>query len=180
MDNEILDLEKQVQEKQKQEVQLFNSKPQQAVVEKPVDKNQELMNNVFNQAIVDRVMNDADTNANVLKAAKTYVDTSMQTISTDVDTKYKEAVFVNNKDACESYGFNEKTTPTWAVRLMKAGYSVMLAVYLVVASFTVMPVIFLMKKIQVAVKHTWIAIVLAFLIYAAIVFSPIIIGFIKR
>ena len=180
MDNEILDLEKQVQEKRQQEVQLFGNKPQQAVVEEPKDENQQLVEKMFNQAIVNRVANDQELNAQVLSTAKTYVNTSMQTISTNVDTKYKEAVFVNNKDACESYGFNEKTTPTWAVRLMKGGYSIMLAIYLFVASFTVMPVIFLMKKIQVAVKHTWIAIVLAFLIYAAIVFSPIIIGFIKR
>lgn len=180
MDKNILDLEQQVRAKQQQDVQLFGNRPQQAVSENSIDKNQQLMNNVFNQAIVDRVMNDPDTNTNVLKAAKTYVDTSMQTISTDVDTKYKEAVFVNNKDACESYGFNEKTTPTWAVRLMKFGYSIMLAIYLFVASFTVMPVIFLMKKIQVAVKHTWIAIILAFLIYAAVLFSPMLVGLINR
>lgn len=177
MDKNILDLEQQVREKHDQEMQLFNQ-PKQPVVEEQKDQNQQLVEKMFNDAIVNRVANDQELNTQVLQTAKTYVNTSMQTISTNVDTKYKEAVFVNNKDACESYGFNEKTTPTWAVRLMKFGYSIMLAIYLFVASFTVMPVIFLMKKIQVAVKFTWLAILLALFIYLAIWLSPIIVRYI--
>lgn len=175
MDDEILDLERQVQEKRQQEIQLFKNKQQ----EPEKDQNQQLVEKVFNSAIVKQVTDNQELNSKVLQTASTYVNTAMQTISTNVDTKYKEAVFVNNQDACESYGFNEKTTPTWAVRLMKFGYSIMLALYLFIASFTVMPVIFLMKKIQVAVKHTWIAIVLALLIYATIMLSPVLVRFIK-
>lgn len=181
MDNEILDLERQVQEKQKQDLELFKKKEQEtAVVEEPKDENAELVEKMFNQAIVHQVSNDKNLNENMLSTAKTYVNTSMQTISTNVDTKYKEAVFTNNKDACESYGFNEKTTPTWAVRCMKFGYSVMLAIYLFIASFTVMPILFLMKKIHVAVKHTWIAIILAVLIYLGITLTPVLIGLLNR
>ena len=180
MNDEILDLERQVKEKQQQELDLFKNKPQQAIVEEKKDENEQLVEKMFNQAIISKVSNDKDLNENVLQTAQTYVNTSMQTIKTNVDTKYKAAVFVNNQDACESYGFNEKSTPTWAVRFMKFGYSIMLAIYLFCASFTIMPVIFLMKKIHVAVKHTWIAIFLAVLIYAAIVFTPIIIGILHR
>jgi hypothetical protein len=100
----------------------------------------------------------------------------MKTIQTNVETENKEAEFNNKKDACESYGFNEKTTPIWATRVMSWGYNVMLAIYLLVASFTVMPVIFLMKKIQVAVKKGWIAIIMALLVYLGVTFVPILLG----
>ena len=104
----------------------------------------------------------------------------METIKKDVDTEYKEAVFNNNADACESYGFNEKTTPTWAVRMMKVGYSIMLAIYVVLASFTVMPVIFLVKKISVGLKKTWVAVLFALLIYLGIIFIPIIVSLLAK
>ena len=174
-------LKKQMQDKEMQLAQqnyqnVFNvSKENQQQ-----DKNGELVKDMFSQAICHQIANDKGLNETMLSTAKTYVNTEMQTISTDVDTKHKEAVFNNNKDACESYGFNEKTTPTWAVKVMKFGYSIMLALWLFIGSFTFMPVIFVAKKIQVAVKRTWIAIVLAVLIYAGITFIPIISAFIHR
>lgn len=167
-----MDLQEQINERKKeQEIALFKSE-QEIVAPKVVDRNQELVENMFEQAVVHQVANDKDLNQKVLSTAKTYTETKMETIKTKVETEKKEAVFDSNKDACESYGFNEKTTPTWAISCMRWGYNAMLAIYVFVASFTVMPVIFLMKKIQVAVKKTWIAIVLALLIYGLVVFTP--------
>ena len=64
----------------------------------------------------------------------------------------KKANFNNKKDACESYGFNEKTTPIWATKFMSTGYSIMLAIWLFIGSFTFMPVIFIAKKMSVGLK----------------------------
>lgn len=176
--DEIEELKKKVEEKQSQEIDFFKPKEQAPVEVKPQDKNQQLVENVFNQAVVHEVSNSEELKQKVLETAHTYVDTKMQTLATQVDSEHKEAVFDNNKDACESYGFNEKRTPLWAVKFMKVGYSIMLAIYIFLASFTVMPVIFLMKKIQVAVKRTWIAIILALIIYACVTFVPILAGII--
>lgn len=174
--DEIEELKKKVEEKQSQEIDIFKPKEQPVAEVKEPDKNQQLVEGMFNQAILHEVANNEELKEKVLDTAKTYVDTEMQTITTKVDTKNKEAVFDNNKDACESYGFNEKTTPRWAVKSMGLGYSIMLGIYIFFASFTVMPVIFLMKKIQVAVKKTWIAIILALIIYACVTFVPILAG----
>ena len=181
MDNEIVELERQVEEKKKQEIELFKQTENDG--NKAVAKtnaNNELVENMFNQAVVHEVANNAELNKKVLTTAKKFTETKMQTIGTDVDTEHKAAVFNNNKDACECYGCNETTTPTWAVNFMKVGYNSMLGIYLFVAAFTIMPVLFLGKKIQVAVKKTWIAILLAFLIYAAVVFTPIITALVKN
>lgn len=144
--------------------------------EKKPDKKSELVENMFQEAVVHEVGTNVDLKEKVLDTAKTYTETKMQVIKTEVDTEYKKAVFDNNADACESYGFNEKTTPSWAVRFMKVGYSIMLAIYLFLASFTVMPVIFLAKKMAVGLKKTWIAVLFAIIIYLGIVFVPVILG----
>lgn len=156
---------------------IFSNMNKPAVVEeKKPDKKAELVETMFQEAVVHEVAQNNALKEKVLDTAKTYTETKMQVIKTEVDTEYKKAVFDNNADACESYGFNEKTTPSWAVRFMKVGYSIMLGIYLFLASFTVMPVIFLAKKMAVGLKKTWIAVLFAIIIYLGVVFVPIIVG----
>lgn len=138
-----------------------------------------LIENVLNQAVVHQIKNDSELKDNVLDTAKTCVKTEMQTLATNVDTKHKEAVFNNAKDACESYGFNEKTTPIWAVNFMKVGYSVILAIWLIIGTFTFMPVIFIAKKISVGLKKTWLAVLIALVLYLGATFVPIIVALLQ-
>ena len=172
---EIEELEKRVEEKKQQEVSIFEKKEEKQELA-VVDKKEQLVEDMFEQAVIHQISNNDDLKENVLNTASTYTKTKMKTIQTNVETENKEAEFNNKKDACESYGFNEKTTPIWATKVMSIGYSVMLAIYLFIASFTVMPVIFLMKKIQVAVKKGWLAIIMALVIYLSITFVPILVG----
>lgn len=170
MDNEIMELQRQVAEKQS----LFEKKQE---VEKPVEsKKNELVEAMFEQAIEYEVQNNEELKENVLETAKTFVGTKMQTIATNVDTEHKEAVFNNRKDACESYGFNEKTTPIWATKVMSVGYSIMLAIWLLLGSVTFMPVIFIAKKISVGLKKTWLAVLFALLLYLGVTFVPILLA----
>lgn len=154
-------------------------KPAPPVEEKKPDKKGELVEQMFEQAIVHQVSTDNTLKDNVLETARKYTETKMQTIKTNVDTEYKEAVFNNKRDACESYGFNEKQTPIWATKLMTIGYNVMLAIWLFCATFTIMPVIFITKKISVGLKKTWIAILFALIIYLGVTFVPILMALIK-
>lgn len=176
---EIEELENQVKEKkqqEKQELSIFNKKEQSIVEVKQEDKNQQLVESMFNEAIGFEVANNEELKEKVLDTAKTYVDTEMKTIENKVEGKHKEAVYDNHKDACESYGFNEKRTPLWAVKVMSWGYNVMLALWLLVGSFTFMPIIFVAKKISVGIKKVWIAGVLAVLIYLCATVLPIILA----
>lgn len=147
---------------------------------KNIPTKDELIDSAFNSAVVHTIKNDNDLQTNVLDTAKTYTKTKMQAIATKVDTEYKEAVFNNKKDACESYGFNEKTTPIWAVKVMSFFYSIMLAIWLLIGSFTFMPVIFVAKKIQVGLKKTWLAIIVSLLLYFGVTIGiPILTNFIR-
>lgn len=175
---DIVELEKQVLEKRQQEQTIDFSKTT-SVENKTQDKNSALVENMFNQAVMHEVSNNENLKETVLDTANTYVDTKMKTLKKKVDTEHKEAVYDNNKDACESYGFNEKTTPTWAVNFMRWGYNVMLAIWIFIGSFSFMPVIFVAKKIAVGVKKVWLAVILALIIYLAVTLVPIILAVVK-
>lgn len=175
---DIVELERQVLEKRQQEQTIDFSEPT-SVENKTQDKNSALVENMFNQAVMHEVSNNENLKETVLDTANTYVDTKMKTLKKKVDTEHKEAVYDNNKDACESYGFNERTTPTWAVNFMRWGYNVMLAIWIFIGSFSFMPVIFVAKKIAVGVKKVWLAVILALIIYLAVTLVPIILAVVK-
>ena len=159
---------------------IFDKEEKQEIVEvKEQDRNGELVNNMFNQAIAHEVATNEELKQKVLDTAQKYTNTKMETIKTNVDTEFKEANFNNKKDACESYGFNEKTTPIWATNLMQFFYNIMLAIWLVVGSFTYMPIIFITKKISVGLKKTWIAIIFAIIIYFCATLMPILLALLK-
>lgn len=150
-------------------------------VEEPKkDNKNELVENMFDQAVVHQVANSEDLKNNVLETAKKFTETKMQTIKKNVETEYLEANFNNKKDACESYGFNEKTTPIWATKFMTFGYNIMLAIWLFVGTFSFMPIIFITKKMSVGLKKTWVAVLFAIVLYLAVTFVPILLAFIKK
>ena len=164
---------------QKAPTNIFAKKEEEKVEEK-VDAKNALVEQMFEQAVVHQVTNDDTLKENVLDTAKKFTETKMQTIKTNVDTEFLEANFNNKKDACESYGFNEKTTPIWATKFMSFGYNIMLAIWLFIGTFTFMPVIFITKKMAVGLRRTWIAILFALIIYLGVTFVPILVALLKK
>lgn len=175
MDEDLEELQAQIDKKNElKKVNVFEARKNEVAEVKPVketDEKNELIQDMFKDGIRFQVANNKELQNNVLETAENYTKTKMQEIKTNVDTELKEAVFNNKKDACESYGFNEKTTPIWATKVMNIGYSIMLALWLFIGSFTFMPVIFIAKKISVGLKSTWIAVVFAVILYFGITFG---------
>lgn len=128
----------------------------------------ELVKEAFKQAVIHQVSKSEDLQNDLLETAENYTKTKMKVIKTEVDTEHKKSVFKNKKDACSCYGFNEDTTPTWAIYAMSILYNVMVGIWVIIGTFTFMPIIFVMKKISVGIKQTWLAVLLSVLIYAII------------
>lgn len=182
-DKELDEMQEQIERKKMelQSINVFNKKKQEISTNvKKEDEKSELIEDMFKDGIRYQVANNQELQDKVLETAKTYTETKMQVIQTNVDTEKKEANFNNKKDACESYGFNEKTTPVWATKFMSIGYSIMLAIWLCIGTFTFMPVIFIAKKMSVGLKKTWIAVLFALLLYLGITFIPVLIAILKR
>lgn len=141
----------------------------------------DLVGDAFNSAAVATIKNDEALQDKILGTAKDCVEKEIDKIKTETTTRTTAAKFDSAADACSCYCFSkkEKTTPIWAVWYMKGGYNLVLFIYLIFATFTVLPITFLFKKIQVGIKMTWLAILLAVVIYLCFTFGPILVTLLR-
>lgn len=141
----------------------------------------DLVGDAFNSAAVATIKNDEALQDKILGTAKDCVEKEIDKIKTETSTRTTAAKFDSAADACSCYCFSkkEKTTPIWAVWYMKGGYNLVLFIYLIFATFTVLPITFLFKKIQVGIKMTWLAILLAVVIYLCFTFGPILVTLLR-
>lgn len=153
------------QEKEMQVVSFSEPTPPQTVHETT-------MNEIVGQAVIHQMGNES-TKQRVLKTADKVIGTEMSKIENKAEQGEKEAIFQNNKDACDLYGIDEKTVPKWVVQIAKKTQDFWYLIWLIIGSFTIAPIVFLGKKIKVIIKRTWIAMVFATIIYAAIILIPI-------
>lgn len=138
-----------------------------------------LVNKAFEQAIIHRVANDAEVQENLLGSAKTVIDNKLNAIKSDAEQEDKKANFNNKKGACECFGYNEATTEKWAVNTMNVWHNIMTAIWLGLGFFTFAPITFIAKKVAVIFKKSWLAVLIAILIYVAIITVPIVLGLIN-
>lgn len=171
MSEEISTMELAKQVEAKKNADLFTKQEEPQVQTPQVT---DLVHGAFNQAVVHQMKNNDELRDKILNTAENCVKTEINTLQTETKTKNTAAKFDSAKDACECYCFGgkEKTTPTWAVNIMKCGYSAALFLWLIFATFTIMPIVFITKKIQVGIKATWLAILLAIVIYLGLTVVP--------
>lgn len=134
-----------------------------AVVEK--DKATELVESAFNQAIVNRVVENQDVQDELLNSADTVIHNKLNAIKARADQEDKETHFNNKKNACECFGYNETTTEKWAVNVMNFWHNIMTIIWMFIGFFTFAPITFVAKKITVIFKKSWIAVTIAIILY---------------
>ena len=131
---------------------------------------------IFDEAVVHNANTDEELRQRMIDTAKKYTDTKMGVIKSEVDTEDKKAFFDNKKDACSVFGYNEGTTEKWAVSYMAVWYNIMNAIWITLGFFTFAPVSFVAKKLSVIITHSWVAVVVAIIIWIGIVLSPLILA----
>lgn len=132
-----------------------------------------LVDNVFQQAVVNQVQNDNELQSKMLGTAKKFTETKMEVIKNKVDKEDKQAFFETNKSACGCFGYDEKDTEKWAVKYMKTWHCIMTAIWITIGWVTYAPITFIAKKIGVIFKNTWIAIFISIILYFTITLSPL-------
>lgn len=142
-------------------------------------ENEEFINSLFNKSVFEQAENNQNLKEKVSNTAEQYAQTRIEAIKKSTEKEEKKALFDNNKDMCECYGFDEVTTTKFLVNFMKIGYSAMSILWIIIGTFTFMPIIFVSKKLTVVVKKLWLAIVIAVLTYGVAVIAPFIMTFIK-
>lgn len=130
-------------------------------------------------AIIHKITNDDDVKSRLLDTANDIINNKLDEKQNDSERDKKRAALENNKDACDLYGIDEKTVPIWVVKAAKIVQDFWYIVWIIIGFATTAPVVFLSKKLAVVFKRTWVAVLLAIIIYLAIVLVPLIINMIK-
>lgn len=139
----------------------------QIVKEEDVNKTKEIINKVHEQATIDIVKNDKEVQQQILDKAKRSIDTELDTLDQVEKERNQKATYNANKEACEIFGI-DKDVATWKVKLMRFGDNVWFIVYYIVAFITIAPINRFAKGIKAFIKHSWLAILVAVLIWALI------------
>lgn len=146
-----------------------------------VDKVGDLVGRVLQAGIVHKVQTDDDVKEKILETADTVIDTHLKVAKSKADTADKKAYFEANEAACSYFGYDEKTTNKSHINLMKGWSWFFNTLYIVtIGFFLVAPITFFVHKLRVVIKHNWLVIVLAILIYALIVLTPFFVVWLGR
>lgn len=144
-----------------------------------VNKAGQMVNAAFDQAVVHEVQTSEELQQELLNGAEQVIKNKVNAIKNEAEREDKAAHFNNKKGACECFGYNEQTTEKWAVNYMNAWHNVFTAIWITLGMITFAPITFIGKKLKVIFKLTWVAMIVAVLIYAAAVLLPILFAFIK-
>lgn len=144
------------------------------------DRASQLVESAFSQAIINQVNENKELQEELLDSADAVVRNKVNAIKSLADAEDKETHFNNKKGACECFGYNETTTEKWAVNTMNVWHNIMTAIWLFIGFFTFAPVTFIAKKIAVIFKKAWLAVLLAVIIYLAVILVPLLTGLLTK
>jgi len=142
-------------------------------------KTDELIEASINTAIISRITTDEKVQEKFKRTADTVIDNKLETEQANAEKVAKKAHLQNNQDACDLYGIDENTVPKWVVNVANKAQNFWYGFWLLAGFFTVAPIVFLSKKIKVVFKRTWISVVIAILIYLAVILTPLLTNILK-
>ena len=166
------------EENEKIDVKALIDEEKKAIIEE--EDKLSLLDKGVDAAIIHKIVNDDDVKSRLLDTANDIINNKLDEKQNDSERDKKRAALENNKDACDLYGIDEKTVPIWVVKAAKIVQNFWYIVWIIIGFATTAPVVFLSKKLSVVFKRTWVAVLLAIIIYLAAVLAPLIINIIKQ
>lgn len=138
----------------------------------------QLVGEAFGQAVMYTASSDLETQNKLLTTAKQVIRDKTDSIADMASTERTAKFFEKNEDACTYFGYDEKTTAPFHVKVMAFWAFILNSIYIfTLGCFVVAPIAFILKKITVVIKKTWLAFILALLIYILIVGMPFLITY---
>lgn len=136
----------------------------------------EVVAEVFGQAVVHTVVNDEGIQEKLLNTAQTVVENKAEVLANRAEKESKASFIDKHSDACFYFGYDDTTTSKFHVKMMAFWIFVLNTVYICTIGFLVVaPISFILRKLKVIIKKTWLAIILALLIYFLILAIPLIV-----
>lgn len=139
----------------------------------------EVVAEVFGQAVVHTVVNDEGVQQKLLSTAQTVVENKAEVLANKAEKESKASFIDKHSDACSCFGYDETTTAKFHVKVMASWIFILNTIYIfTIGFFIVSPITFILRKLKVVIKQTWLAIILALLIYFLILAMPFIVDWI--
>lgn len=150
---------------------LLEKKSQLATVKKVEinikDEPKKLIEDIHNTQVVKQVMEDQSTNELLKKQADKTIKTTLNKLEQEQNKDLQKAAYDANAEACTNFGIS-KDVPLWQIKMMVFGSAIWFVIYYIVAMFTICPISVFTKGLNTFIKNTWIALLVAALLYAFI------------
>ena len=136
----------------------------------------EVVAEVFGQAVVHTVVNDEGIQEKLLNTAQSVVENKAEVLANRAEQESKASFIDKHSDACFYFGYDDKTTSKFHVKMMAAWIFFLNTIYICTIGFLIVaPIAFILRKIKVVIKKTWVAVLLALLVYFLILAIPILV-----
>jgi hypothetical protein len=137
----------------------------------------EVVAEVFGQAVVHTVVHDEIIQEKLLNTAQTVVENKAEVLANRAEKESKASFIDKHSDACFYFGYDDTTTSKFHVKMMAFWIFILNTIYIfTIGFFIVSPISFILRKLKVIIKKTWLAIILALLIYFLILATPILVN----
>lgn len=130
----------------------------------------ETINALKNKEVMNLFKTDDEIKNKITESAKQDIQDNIDINNQDNKNKKAKKKFEGNKEACKIYGV-EDTVPLWQQALMSIGSAFWFVIYFVVATLTIAPISTFTMKLNTIFKKLWVSIVLAVVIYVAVVLT---------
>lgn len=130
----------------------------------------ETINALKNKEVMNLFKTDDEIKNKITESAKQDIQDNIDINNQDNKNKKAKKKFEGNKEACKIYGV-EDTVPLWQQMLMSIGSAFWFVIYFIVATLTIAPISTFTMKLNTIFKNLWVSIVLAVVIYVAVVLT---------
>jgi len=160
-------------------------KPSTTDTPKGIEQAMEVANKVtgeaFGQAMLYTLQTDSEMQDQLLSTAKQVIRDKTDSIADMAQTERKAKFFEMNADACQLFGYEEKTTAKFHIKAMAFWAFVLNSLYIfTIGYFVVAPITFILSKIKVVIKKTWLALIFALLVYLLAIGLPILVAWLAK
>lgn len=117
-------------------------------------------------------LQDPDFQQNIKEKSKGFLQQGVNKIGNQLTKDEQETAYDANSEACDNVGIN-KGSPKWAIDWARFENNLWTGIWLIVSFVTVLPINVFSKGLKKFFKNSWVALVLAIVIWALIVTSPL-------
>lgn len=134
------------------------------------EQTSKMINKVEQSAAMQQIEHDKKTQRKIFSSAAEGIDTELEINKLERGTRLEKTKFDSIKDAAENLGIDDHR-PMWQLKIAEYISAFWFIIWVIIASFTFVPVIVFLKRIRTMVKSTGLAWAFTILFYLAIAFG---------